>query len=101
MTTIETVEYVETTGTLKPIKKGLLVELIKKDMVSAGGIVLAQADKEEITKGRILAIGSEVTLVEVGQVVLSNWQKAKKVKHDMKEFWIVNEDDLVLVFEGE
>ena len=48
-----------------------------------------------------MAIGPDVTIVEVGQVILPNWQKAQKVKHEMVEYWIVKEEDLVLVFEGE
>lgn len=86
---------------LKPIKSSLIVEVIKKDLVSKGGIVLAQSDREEVSRGRILAIGPDVTIVEVGQVILPNWQKAQKVKHEMVEYWIVKEEDLVLVFEGE
>ena len=86
---------------LKPIKSSLIVEVIKKDLVSKGGIVLSQSDREEVYRGRILAIGPDVTIVEVGQVILPNWQKAQKVKHEMVEYWIVKEEDLVLVFEGE
>ena len=87
---------------LKPIKSSIILEAVKKDEVSSGGIVLASGgDREAVTKGRILAIGPLVTIVEVGQMVLPNWQKAKKVKHEMVEYWIVDEDALVLVFEGE
>jgi len=86
---------------IKPIKANIILEPVKKDTVSKGGIVLASADREEASRGKILAIGPDVTIVQVGQVVLPNWQKAKKVKFEMTEFWIVEEDDLVLVFEGE
>jgi chaperonin GroES len=86
---------------IKPIKANIILEAVKKDTVSKGGIVLASADREEVSRGKILAIGPEVTIVEVGQVVLPNWQKAKKVKYEMVEYWIVDEEDLVLVFEGE
>ena len=86
---------------LKPIKKSMIVSTIQKEMVTQGGIVLAQADREQVTKGKILAVGPDVTIVEVGQVVLPNWQKAQKVKYELVEYWIVNEDDLVLVFDGE
>ena len=101
MTTKKTKSVETPSFGLKPIKSSLIVEAIKKDTVSKGGIVLAQADREEVSRGKILAIGPDVTIVEVGQVVLPNWQKAQKVKHEMVEYWIVKEDDLVLVFEGE
>jgi chaperonin GroES len=86
---------------IKPIKKNIILEAIKKDTVSKGGIIMQSADAEEATRGKILATGPEVTIVSTGQVVLPNWQKAKKVKYEASEYWIVNEDDLVLVFEGE
>jgi len=86
---------------LRPIKKNVILKVIEKEKVSKGGIVLAQVDKEEASKGIITAIGSDVTLVEVNQIVLPNWQQAKKSKFEDEEFWIVDEDDIILVFEGE
>jgi len=86
---------------IKPIKSNIILEAVKKDTVSKGGIVLASADREEASRGKIVAIGPDVTIVEVGQVILPNWQKAKKVKYENIEYWIVDEEDLVLVFEGE
>jgi chaperonin GroES len=86
---------------IKPIKSNIILEAVKKDTVSKGGIVLASVDAEAVSKGKILAVGPDVTLVNVGQTVLPNWQKAKKVKYETLEYWIVHEDDLVLVFEGE
>jgi len=86
---------------IKPIRANIILEAVKKDTVSKGGIVLASADREEASRGKIVAIGPDVTIVEVGQVILPNWQKAKKVKYENIEYWIVDEEDLVLVFEGE
>jgi len=86
---------------LRPIKKNIIVKLIEKETVSKGGIVLAGPDAQEASRGEVLSIGAEVTLIEVGQIILPNWQKAKPTKFEKEDFYIVNEDDVVLIFESE
>jgi co-chaperonin GroES (HSP10) len=85
---------------LRPIKKNVILKVIEKEKVSKGGIIMADVDREEASKGTVFAIGSDVTLVEVDQIVLPNWQKAKKSKFEDQDFWIVDEDDIILIFEG-
>ena len=84
---------------LKPIKKNIIITLIEKELESKGGIILTSADPAQVSRGLIVGIGPDVDMVEVGQQVLPNWNKAKKVKYEQEEFYIVHEDDLVLVFE--
>jgi len=84
---------------LKPIKKNIIITLIEKELESKGGIILTSADPAEASRGLIVGIGPDVDMVEVGQQILPNWNKAKKVKYEQEEFYIVHEDDLVLVFE--
>lgn len=86
---------------LKPIKKNVIVKAIEKEKVSSGGIILADVDREAATKGQVVAIGKEVTEVQVDEVILPNWQKAKKSKFDDQEFWVIHEDEIILVFDGE
>jgi co-chaperonin GroES (HSP10) len=86
---------------LRPIKKNIIVKLIEKETVSKGGIVLAGPDAQEASRGEVLSIGAEVTLIKVGQIILPNWQKAKPTKFEKEDFYIVNEDDVVLIFESE
>jgi co-chaperonin GroES (HSP10) len=84
---------------LRPIKKNIIVKLIEKETVSKGGIIMAGPDAQEASKGKVLAIGKEVELVQVGEIILPNWQKAKPTKFEKEDFYIVNEDDVVLIFE--
>jgi chaperonin GroES len=84
---------------LRPLKNKVIIELIEKEKVTESGIILQSADPNEANKGLVLAIGSEVTEVAVGDTVLPNWNAAKKSKHDDKEFYIVEEDQIVCVFE--
>jgi len=84
---------------LSPIKKNVIVELIEKEKVTASGIVLAHADRDEVSRGKVLAIGNEVTDVAVGDIILANWNAARKSKYEDKEFYVVPEEQIVLIFE--
>ena len=84
---------------LKPIRKNIIVELVEKEKVTEGGIILTSADPAEVSKALVLAVGAECESIEVGQTILPNWQKAKPTKFEGMDFYIVNEDDVVLIFE--
>lgn len=84
---------------LKPIKKNIIVKLIEKEKVTSSGIILKSADPAEVNRAEVVAIGSDVTLIEVGQQILPNWNSARKTKVDNEELFIVSEDEVVLIFE--
>ena len=86
---------------LKPIKNRVIVKLVEKEKVTSSGIVLANVDREAVSKGEILAVGPDCEYFEVGQIILANWNKAAKTKFEAVEYWIVPEDEIVLIFEGE
>ena len=84
---------------LKPIKDKIVVTLVEKETVSPGGIVLTRADASEANKAVVVAIGGSVEEIDVGDLVLPNWNKAKKTSVDGDEFYIIAEEDVVLIFE--
>ena len=84
---------------LKPIRKNIVVELIEKEKVTEAGIILTSADSSEVSRGLVLAMGDECGDIKVGDTILPNWQKARPTKFEGADFYIVNEDDVVLVFE--
>lgn len=84
---------------LRPIKNNLLVELIQKEKITKSGIVLSVADRDEVNRGVILAVGPEVLDLKVGDNILPNWNAGRQTKYENQDLWIVNEDDVVLVFE--
>jgi len=83
------------------MKKNKIVKQIEKETVSKGGIVLAGPDAQEASRGKVLAIGSDVEFVKEGEVILPNWQKAKPTKFENEDFFVVHEDDVVLIFEDD
>jgi len=85
--------------TLRPLAAKLIVQLIEKDTVSSGGIILTRADATEATRGKVLAVGPDVLDILVGDVILPNWNKAKKVSNDGQDVYIVLDEDVVAIFE--
>ena len=77
-----------------PLFDKVIVERIKPELTSAGGIVLARS--EEPDRAKILAIGPDVTDVVVGEVVLLNWNAAIKVQDEMYSTKVEN---IIFVYE--
>jgi co-chaperonin GroES (HSP10) len=87
---------------LKPLKSKLILQLIEKQKVTSSGIILSSADPAEANRGLVLAVGPDVTEVTVGEMVLPNWNKANKIKgDDGEDNYILEEDDIILVFEDQ
>lgn len=85
---------------VKPLKKKVLVAENKSEVKSESGIILEGASSvSESKRATVLAIGPEVTLVEVGDVVLLEWNKAQAVKVGDAQRAIIDEDNIVAVME--
>ena len=84
---------------IKALGKKIIVELMEKETVTAGGIVLARTDSDEVTRGIVLAVGPEVVDIFMGDVILANWNKGQKMKVEGLDAYVVSEEDVVLVFE--
>jgi len=85
---------------LKPIKSNVIIELIEKEKVTASGIILKSADPSEANRATVLAVGPDVTDIEVGQEVLPNWNAAKKSKYEDQEFYVIEQEEIVGVFDA-
>jgi len=86
--------------TVTPLKKKVLVAENKVEQVTESGIILeGTTSNRESKRGTVLAVGPEVTLVKVGDVILLEWAKAQVVKIDDAQRVIVDEDNIVAVFE--
>jgi co-chaperonin GroES (HSP10) len=80
---------------IKPLGNKVVVErLVKKDNTTESGIILKS--NEEPDRAIIMAIGSEVDEVQVGEVVLINWNKATKYKD---ETFVIPVTEVVFVYE--
>lgn len=85
----------------RPTRKRVFVQLIEKEKVTESGIILTRADPGEVSKARVLAIGPECVDVKVGEVVLPNWNKSLKTSLNDIDFYVVDELEIIMVFDGD
>ena len=64
-----------------PLFDKVIVERIEGEKTTASGIILKRT--EEPDRAKILAIGPDVDEVEVGDIVLLNWNAAIKIEDEM------------------
>jgi len=83
---------------LKPLRNKLVVEIIEKEKVSSGGIILTRTDRDEVNRGKVIFVGSGVLDISVGDVILPNWNAAVKTVVEGNTFYILSEEDVVLIF---
>ena len=84
-----------------PLKKKVLVAENKAEQTTESGIILdGTTSNRDSKQGTVLAVGPQVTLVSVGDVVLLEWNKAQVVKIGDAQRVIVDEDNIVAVVEG-
>lgn len=79
---------------LTPLRNNVIVEKLEKELTTSSGIILKSTD--EADKAKVIAVGSEVTDVAVGNIILINWNKATKL---MDNLYQVNINEVVAIFE--
>jgi len=79
---------------LTPLRNNVIVEKLEKELTTSSGIILKSND--EADKAKVIAVGSEVTDVAVGNIILINWNKAIKL---MDNLYQVNINEVVAIFE--
>jgi len=79
---------------LTPLKNNVIVEKLEKELTTSSGIILKSND--EADKAKVIAVGSEVTDVVVGNIILIDWNKATKL---MDNLYQVNINEVVAIFE--
>jgi len=87
--------------TVTPLKKKVLVAENKVEQTTESGIILdGTTSNRDSKQGTVLAVGPQVTLVKVGDVILLEWNKAQVVKIGDAQRVIVDEDNIVAVLES-
>ena len=83
-----------------PLKKKVLVAENKAEQTTDSGIILdGTTSNRDSKQGTVLAIGPQVTLVKVGDVIMLEWNKAQVVKIGDAQRVIIDEDNIVAVVE--
>lgn len=94
---------------IKPLRDHVVIEPLKQEEISKGGIVLPDtASKERPEQGKVVAVGIGKTLdngqklapqVKVGDKVLFTKYGPNEVKVDEKEYLVCKEEDILAVLE--
>ncbi|TLD88689.1 co-chaperone GroES [Helicobacter sp. MIT 05-5294] len=79
----------------KPLGERVLVERLEEDTKTASGIIIPDNAKEKPLEGKVLAIGSEVKEVKVGDVVVFGKYSGTEVKLEGKEYLILKLEDVL------
>ena len=77
---------------IKPLHDKVLIERIENIKQTSSGIILKHS--EEPDRARVLAIGPDVTEVQVGDVVQPDWGKAAKVQ----DYFVVKIEDIAYIY---
>ena len=81
-----------------PMKDKVLVAENKRENTTSSGIVIEGASGlGESKTGTVLAIGSDVKDVKVGDVIYLEWNKAQVVTIDGSQRVIIKEENIVAV----
>lgn len=94
---------------IKPLADHVLIEAIKEDVKTKGGILLPEtAEKERPEQGKIIAVGPGKKTedgkiiapeVKVGDKVLFTKYGPNEIKVDGKEYLIAKEEDILAIVE--
>lgn len=77
---------------IKPLHDKVLIERIENVKQTASGIILKNS--EEPDRAKVLAIGPQVTEVQVGDIVQPDWSKAAIVQ----EYFVVKIEDIAYIY---
>jgi co-chaperonin GroES (HSP10) len=81
---------------LRPLKDNVIIERIKKDEMTSGGIVLPGGDRSEADRATVISVGPDVVNIKVGDEVLVNWNKTSSFSENG---YRVTEEEIIGIFE--
>ena len=84
---------------LVPIKDKVAVVRIKSELKTESGIVLEGARTNEVDKAKVIAIGPQVDMVEVGQTVLVDWSRVQVTTIEGAPVYLLSQNDIHGVIE--
>ncbi len=85
---------------IQPLADRIVIEQMESEETTASGIILPDSAKEKPSEGKVLAVGTEVKEVKVGDKVLYSKYGPSEVKVDGKDLMIVKEEDILAILKG-
>ncbi len=93
---------------VRPLQDRVLVQRLKEETKTAGGIIIPDSHKEKPAEGKVVAVGVGYRLkdgsvraldVKKGDKVLFGKYAGTEVKVDGKEYLIMKEEDILGIIE--
>lgn len=84
---------------LVPIKDKVAVVRIKNKLESDSGIIIESERSVGADKAKVIAIGPNVDLVEVGDVLLIDWTKVQHATIENNPVYLVSQNDINAILE--
>ncbi len=78
----------------QPLGNRVLVERLEEATTTASGIIIPDNAKEKPSQGKIVAIGSDVEEIEVGDTVVFGKYVGNELTIDGTEYLIIEADEL-------
>ncbi len=79
----------------KPLGDRLLIERIEEETTTASGIIIPDNAKEKPSRGKVLAIGSDVEEVKEGDTVVFGKYSGTELVLDDKEYLVLEVSDVL------
>ncbi len=80
---------------INPLGDRVVLQQIELEETTKSGIILPDSAKEKPEQGKVVAIGSDVKEVKVGDTVLYSKYGPTEVKVDDQDYMIVKEEDVL------
>mgnify|MGYP000580124871 FL=1 len=94
---------------VKPLSDYVLVEPIKQEEITKGGVLIPETAREDrAIRGKVIAVGpgklndkgERIPLsVKEGQIVIFKKYAPDEIKIDDKEYYFIREDDIMAIIE--
>jgi len=91
---------------LKPLGDKVIVEILKAEDKTKGGIILPDTAKEKPQEAKVIAVGSGKTLengkvvppdVKAGDIIIFGKYSGSEVKVEDREYLIIDADDILAI----
>ena len=91
---------------LIPLFEKIMVKEKEVEDVTAGGIIIPESaanarEEHRATEGVVLAVGSTVTDVKVGDRIYYGRYSGTEIKRNGESFWCMNEGDVIALIKEE
>lgn len=84
---------------IRPVGTRLLIDPVELKDTTKAGIIIAGGNKAEYFEGKVLAAGTNTTLVKVGEHVAFLKYGYDEMEVDGKKFYLVEESSVIAVYE--